>query len=49
MSCSNESGDTITDSTGTVENIEDTHHLVTDSVEVPDTNTVPIDPMKKIN
>ena len=48
-SCTNESRDTASDNTGTVENIQDTNHLVTDSVEIPDTNTAEIDPMKKRN
>jgi len=48
ISCTNENN-TTGDSTGTVETIKDTNHLVTDSVEVPDTNTAEIDPMKKRN
>jgi hypothetical protein len=49
MSCTNNDSKTTTDATGTVETIQDTNHLVTDSVEMPDTNTAEIDPMKKRN
>lgn len=49
-SCANEHNNNPTvDATGTVETIKDTNHLITDSVEVPDTNTAEIDPMKKRN
>ena len=48
VSCTNDSSNP-TDTTGTVETIKDTNHLVTDSVEMPDTNTAEIDPMKKRN
>ena len=47
-SCANEEAST-TDSTQTEDRIGDTNHLVTDSVEVPDTNTAEIDEMKKRN
>jgi hypothetical protein len=49
VSCTNNNTRTASDATGTQETIKDTNHLITDSVEVPDTNTADIDPMKKRN
>lgn len=47
-SCANEEART-TDSTQTQDQVKDTNHLITDSVEVPDTTTAEIDPLKKRN
>ena len=47
-SCANNEAAT-TDSTQTKDQVKDTNHLITDSVEVPDTNTAEIDEMKKRN
>jgi hypothetical protein len=48
VSCANDE-QAITDSTQTVEKVSDTNHLISDSVEVPDTNTADIEVMKKRN